>query len=129
MMPFGLTNASASFQFYIHEVLSFYLCITVIVYLNDVIMFSRNSSQHEKHVREVLKALLKTGIYAKLSKCLFSVTLIHPLSFIFTDKSVEIKKDRISVILNWPEPGSVCEIQSFFGFANFYRRFVKRFSE
>ncbi len=128
MMPFGLTNAPASFQSYIHGVLRPYLDIMVIVYLDDVFVFSRNSSQHEKHVREVLKALLKAGLYAKLSKCLFSVTCIPFFGFILTDKGVEMEEDRISTILNWPEPESVCEVQSFPGFTNFYRRFVKEFS-
>ncbi len=129
MMPFGLTNASASFQSYNNGVLRAYLDITVIVYLDGVLVFLRNLSQHEKHVREVLKALFKAGLYAKLSKCLFIVTRIPFLGFICTDKGVQMEEDRISTILNWPEPESVCEVQSFFGFANFYRRSVKEFSK
>ncbi len=121
VMPFGLTNAPASFQSYIHRVLRPYLDIKVIVYLDDVLVFLRNPSQHEKHVREVLKAFFKAGLYAKLSKCLFSVTRTPFLGFILTDKSVEMEEDRISTILNWPEPESVREVQSFLGFANFYR--------
>ncbi len=100
VMLFGLTNAPASFQSYIHRVLRPYLDITVIVYLDDVLVSSRNPFQHEKHVREVPKALLKAGLYAKLSKCLFSVTRIPFLEFILTDKGVEMKEDRISTILN-----------------------------
>ncbi len=127
-MPFGLTNAPASFQSYIHGVLRPYFDITVIVYLDNVLVFSRNPYQHEKHVREVLKAFLKAGLYAKLSKYLFSVTRIPFLGFILTDKRVEMEEDCISTILNWPEPESVCEVQSFLGFVNFYSRFVKEFS-
>ncbi len=127
-MPFGLTNAPASFQSYINGVLRPYLDITSIVYLDDVLVFLRNPFQHEKHIREVLKALLKAGLYAKLSKCQFSVPRIIFFGFILTDKGIEMEEDRISTILNWPEPESVCEVQSFLGFANFYRRFVKRFS-
>ena len=126
-MPFGITNALASFQSYIHGVLRLYLDITVIVYLDDVLVFLRNPSQHEKHVREVLKALLKAGLYAKLSKCLFSVTCILFLGFILTDKGVEMEEDRILTILNRPEPESVREVQRFLGFANFYSRFVNEF--
>ncbi len=83
-------------------------------------MFSRNPSQHEKHVREVLKALFKAGLYAKLSKCLFSVSRITFLGLILTDKGVEMEEYRICTILNWPEPESVREVQRFLGFANFY---------
>ncbi len=91
VMPFGLTNAPANVQSYINEVLRLYLEITVIVYLDDVLVFSRNPSQHEKHVREVLKAFFKAGLYAKLSKCLFTVIRISFLGFILTDKSVEME--------------------------------------
>ncbi len=100
VMPFGLTNASASFQSYINGVLRPYFDITAIVYLDDVFVFSRNLFQHKKHVREVLKTFLKAGLYAKLSKCLFSVICIPFLGFILTDKGVEMEEDRISTILN-----------------------------
>ncbi len=121
MMPFGLTKAPASFPSYINGVLRPYLDITVIVYLDDTLVFLRNPFPHGNHVREVPKALLKAGLYAKLSKCLFSVTCILFLGFILTDKGVEIEEDRISAISNWPEPESVREVQSFLGFVNFYR--------
>ncbi len=128
VMPFGLTNALVSFQFYIDGVLRQYFDITVIVYLSDVLVFLQNSSQHEEHVQEVFKALLKAGLYAKLSKCLFSVTRIPFLGFILTDNGVLMEGDSISTNLNWQEPESVRDIQSFLGFANFYRRFVKEIS-
>ena len=91
-------------------------------------MFLCNLSHHEKHIQEVLKAFFKISLYAKLSKCLFSVSRILFLDFIFTDKGVEIEEDCISMILNKPGSESVCEIQSFFAFANFYSKFVKSFS-
>ncbi len=105
-----------------------YLDITVIVYLDHIFVFLRNLFQHEKHVWEVLKALFKAVLYVKLSKSLFSVTRIFFLDFILIDKSVEMEENRIFTILNWPEPESVREVQSFLGFAHFYHRFVKRFS-
>ncbi len=127
-MPFGLTNAFASFQSYINGVLRPYFDITFIIYLNNILVFSRNPSQYEKHVQEVHKALLKVRLYVKLSKCLFSVIRIFFLGFILTDKSVEKEEDRIFTILNWPEPESVFEVQSFLRFANLYCQFVKNFS-
>ncbi len=128
VMLFGLTNAPASFQSYIHKVIRLYLVITFIVHQNNTLVFLRNSSQYEKHIREILKALLKVRLLAKLSKCLFNVTRILFLDFILKDKGVGLENDRISTILNWPEPEFVREVQSFLGFANFYRRFVKGFS-
>ncbi len=109
-MPFGLTNGPASFQSYINGVLRPYFNITVIVYLDDVLVFLRNPFQHKKHVREVLKVLLKAELYAKLSKCVFSVNFIPFLDFILTYEGVEMEEDRISTILNWPEPESVREV-------------------
>ncbi len=87
----------------------------------------RDLSHHEKHVWEILKALLKADLYAKLSKCLFSVSRILFLGFILTNKDVEIEKNRILTILNWLEPEFFCNIQSFLRFANYYGRFVKEF--
>ena len=127
-MPFGLTNTSASFQSHINGVLRLYLDITVMIYLDDVLVFSRNLSQHEKHIREVVKALLKAGVYAKLSKCLFSVNRIPFRGFLLMNEGVEMEEDRIFTILNGAEPESVCEVQSSLGFANFYSQFVKGFS-
>ncbi len=126
-MQFGLTNAAASFQSYINRVFGPYFVIKVIVYLANVLVFSRNPSQRKKHVWEVLKAFLTVGLYAKSSKCLFSVTRISFPGFILTDKGVETEEYCNSTISNWPEPESVREIQSFLGFAKFYRRFVKVF--
>ncbi len=128
VVPFGLKNAPASLQSYIDRLFKPYLQIKVIVYLNDVLLSSCNSSQNKKDFQDVLKAFFKNGLYAKLNKCLFSVTRILFIGFILTDKGVEIEEDCISTIFNHPEIESVCEVESFLGFANFYCRFVKRFS-
>ena len=128
VMPFGLTNAPASFQSYIHGVLREYLDIFVIVFLDNILIYSMEESQHEQHVRTVLKALLTAGLFAKLSKCLFSVKRVPFLGYVITDTGVEMETDRVSTIVNWPEPESVREVQTFLGFVNFYRRFIQGFS-
>ena len=128
VMPFGLTNAPASFQSYIHGVLCEYLDIFVIVFLDDILIYSREESQHEQNVQTVLEALLTVGLFAKLSKCLFSVKHVPFLGYIITDTGVEMEMDRISSIVNWPEPESIREVQMFLGFVNFYRRFIQGFS-
>ena len=128
VMPFGLTNAPASFQSYIHGVLCKYLDIFVIVFLDDILIYSREESQHEQHVRTVLEALLTAGLFMKLSKCLFSVKRMPFLGYVITNTRVEMEMDRISSIVNWPEPESVREVQTFLGFVNFYRRFIQGFS-
>ena len=128
VMPFGLTNAPVSFQSYIHGVLRKYLDIFVIVFLDDILIYSREESQHEQHVRTVLEALLMAGLFAKLSKCLFSVKRVPFLGYVITDTGVEMEMDHISSIVNWPEPESICEVETFLGFVNFYRRFIQGFS-
>ena len=119
-MPFGLTNAPASFQSYIHGVLREYLDIFAIVFLDDILIYSTEESQHEQHVQIVLQALFTAGLFAKLPKCLFSVKRVPFLGYIITDTRVEMEPNHISPIVNWPEPESVREVQTFLGFVNFY---------
>ncbi|SLM36152.1 Ribonuclease H-like domain [Lasallia pustulata] len=89
---------------------------------------TREESQHEQHVRIVLEALLIAGLFAKLSKCLFSVKRMPFLGYVITDIGVEMEMDRIFTIVNWPETESVHEVQTFLGFVNSYRRFIQGFS-
>ena len=92
-MPFSLTNAPASFQSYIYEVLHKYLNIFVIVFLNNILIYSMKESQHKQHVRTVLKALLIVELFVKLLKCLFSVKCLPFLRYVITDTGVEMKAD------------------------------------
>ena len=92
-MSFSLINASTSFQSYIYEVLHKYLDIFVIVFLNDILIYSTEKSQHEQYIRTVLKALLVVELFIKLLKCLFSVKHILFLRDIITDTGVEMKTD------------------------------------
>ena len=92
-MSFSLINAPASFQSYIHEVLCKYLNIFVIVFLNDILIYSTEKSQHKQYVRTVLKALLVAELFIKLLKCLFSVKCVPFLRYVITDIRVEMKTD------------------------------------
>ena len=92
-MPFSLINAPASFQSYIHKVLHKYLDIFVIVFLNDILIYSMKESQYEQHVRIVLKALLVAELFMKLLKCLFSVKCVPFLRYVITNIGVEMEAD------------------------------------
>ena len=92
-MPFSLINAPVSFQSYIYKVLCEYLDIFVIVFLNDILIYSMKESQHEQHVRTVLKALLVAELFMKLLKCLFSVKHVPFLRYVITDMRVEMEAD------------------------------------
>ena len=92
-MPFSLINVPTSFQSYIHEVLHEYLNIFVIVFLDDILIYSIEESQYKQHVRIVLKALLVVELFTKLLKCLFSVKHVPFLRYVITDTGVEMKAE------------------------------------
>jgi len=128
-MPFGLTNAPATFQRFMNEIFADILDIYVVVYLDDILIFSSDPSQHTQHVREVLKRLKKHGLYCKASKCEFSTNSTEFLGYICTPEGLKMDESKVQTIRDWPQPRNVRDIQSFLGFANFYRRFIHNYSE
>ncbi len=128
VLPFGLTNAPATFQAYINKALSGFLDTFVVVYLDDILIYSRSEKEHRRHVRLVLERLRKYRLYVKLSKCAFDVETVNFLGFVISPKGVEMEKSRILAISSWPEPTCVRDIQVFLGFSNFYRRFIEGYS-
>jgi len=129
VMPFGLTNAPATFQFFLNDILSPVLDKFAFSYIDDILIFSKNREEHVEQVRTVLKILLENKLYCKLKKCEFFKSSIEFLGYNITDKGVSMCKNKVQAIQDWPRPRSVKEIQQFLGLANFYRRFIKNFSE
>ncbi|XP_023208460.1 retrotransposon-like protein 1, partial [Xiphophorus maculatus] len=129
VMPFGLTNAPAVFQSLINDVLRDYLDEFVFVYLDDILIFSKNMTEHKRHVRLVLQRLLENSLYVKAEKCEFHVPSISFLGFILESGRVKPDPGRIRAVLEWPTPASRKQLQRFLGFANFYRRFIRNFSQ
>ena len=128
-MPFGLSNAPASFQGYINKILAEKLDIFVIVYLDDILIYTEDPGQgHVEAVRWVLDVLRRHGLFANLKKCRFHKDEVRFLGYIVSAQGVRMEDERIEAVKNWPEPTSVRDIQVFIGFANFYRRFIKGFS-
>ena len=127
-MPFGLANAPSVFQALVNDVLREMLEKFVFVYLDDILIFSPNLSEHKVHVRQVLQALLKARLFVKAEKCSFHVKSISFLGFIVAEGTVQMDPEKVSAVRNWPTPQSIKEVQRFLGFANFYRRFIKNFS-
>ena len=127
VMPFGLTNAPASFQHLMNHIFKNMLDITVIVYLDDILVFSNTLIEHQAHVIEVLKRLRQYGLYAKHEKCRFSASEVDFLGFIIGHNGIQMDPKKVQAVTDWPRPSTVKEVQSFLGFANFYRRFVKDF--
>jgi hypothetical protein len=128
VMPFGLTNAPASFQSYANDCLREFLDIFCIVYIDDVLIYSRTLEEHIAHVKQVLSRLRESGLTCKLSKCEFHATSTSFLGFVISPDGVSMEPDRVAAITEWPIPTSVHDIQIFLGFANFYRRFISGYS-
>ncbi|EUC56544.1 Transposon Tf2-1 polyprotein, partial [Rhizoctonia solani AG-3 Rhs1AP] len=128
VMPFGLTNAPATFQHFMNDLFRDLIDVSVIVYLDDILIYSKNKAEHKSHVREVLKRLRDANLYCKLSKCFFPVTTVGYLGLVISPQGISMETKKVEAIKNWPCPQTIKQIQSFIGFVNFYRRFAKDFS-
>uniref|UniRef100_A0A8C7YHL6 ribonuclease H n=1 Tax=Oryzias sinensis TaxID=183150 RepID=A0A8C7YHL6_9TELE len=128
VMPFGLTNAPAVFQRLVNDVLRDFLNRFVFVYLDDILIFSRDPSQHENHVRSVLSRLLENQLYVKAEKCQFHAKSIPFLGYIFESDQVRPDPAKLEAVSQWEPPSTRKKLQQFLGFANFYRQFIRNYS-
>jgi len=103
-MPFGLSNAPAAFQCFMNKVFTDLLDVYIVVYLDDILIFSSNLSQHSQHVCEVLKRLKKHGLYCKASKCEFSTKFTKFLGYICTPEGLKMDDSKVQTIKDWPHP-------------------------
>ncbi|UPX18963.1 uncharacterized protein EKO05_0009243 [Ascochyta rabiei] len=110
VMPFGLANAPATFQSYIYRALGGLLDRICVVYLDDILIYSQNEEDHDKHVEEVLDRLVEWGMFAKASKCVFSSKLVEFLGFVITPDGVVMDPERVRTITEWPKPSSYKDI-------------------
>jgi hypothetical protein len=129
VMPFGLTNSPAAFQRFMNDIFSDMLDVCVIVYLDDILVYSDNPEDHRKHVREVLRRLRENNLYAGTKKCTFHTDTIEYLGYILSPTGLSMDPAKVQTIQDWPEPRKVKDVQSFLGFANFYRRFIHEYSD
>jgi len=129
VMPFGLTNAPASFQRFMNNLFSDLLDVCVVVYLDDILIYSDDIMQHREHVKEVLKRLQKAGLYVKAEKCEFHSDSIEYLGYVLSPSGLTMSDAKVKTIQEWPEPKKVKDIQFFLGFANFYRCFIFNYSD
>ncbi|XP_048338343.1 uncharacterized protein LOC125424948 [Sphaerodactylus townsendi] len=129
VMPFGLSGAPGAFMSLINEVLQDFLYKGVVVYLDDVLIYSQNLEEHEQLVRSVLQRLLDHSLYAKLSKCCFHQSSIDYLGYRISPEGLEMDPAKVAAVVDWPAPTTRKELQSFLGFANFYRDFIPQFAK
>ena len=128
VMPFGLTNAPSTFMRLMNHVLREFLGKFVVVYFDDILVYSKSFVEHIAHLQSVLHVLRKEKLYANLEKCSFCTNHVVFLGFVISSKGVQVDEGKVKAIRDWPTPKTVSEVRSFHGLASFYRRFVKDFS-
>ncbi|KAL4351797.1 hypothetical protein GQ457_06G011370 [Hibiscus cannabinus] len=128
VMPFGLTNAPAAFMDLMNRVFKPYLDKFVVVFIDDILIYSRNKDDHAKHLQIVLQTLRECQLYAKFSKCEFWLSEVAFLGHVISAKGIMVDPKKVQTILDWRPPRNVSEVHSFLGLAGYYRRFVKGFS-
>ncbi|KAL2243599.1 UNVERIFIED_CONTAM: Transposon Tf2-12 polyprotein [Sesamum indicum] len=128
VMPFGLTNAPAAFMALMNRTFQEYLDHFVIVFIDDILVYSKDRDEHEQHLRIVLQILKEKELYAKLSKCEFWVNQVVFLGHVVSGDGVMPDPSKVKAIMEWRVPKNATEVRSFLGLAGYYRRFVEGFS-
>jgi hypothetical protein len=129
VMSFGLTNAPTYFMYLMNKVVMEYLDKFVVVFIDDILIFSKTEEEHEKHLRMVLEKPISNQLYAKFSKCESWLTKVAFLGHVISAGGVSVDPSKVKDVLNWTLPTNASEIHSFLGLAGYYRRFIKDFSK
>ncbi|KAK7278988.1 hypothetical protein RJT34_24029 [Clitoria ternatea] len=128
VMPFGVTNAPAIFMDYMNQIFQPYLDQFVVVFIDDILVYSRSVEEHAQHLQTVLWILREKKLYAKLSKYDFWESNVQFLGHVISQDDVSVDPTKIKAVMAWERPRSVTEIRSFLGLAGYYRHFIKGFS-
>ena len=129
MMPFGLTNAPTAFMDLMNRVFKPYLDQFVVVFIDDILVYSKNKEEHEKHLHVILQTLREHQLFAKLNKCEFWLEQISFLSHVVSKDGILVDQSKVEAMLSWKRPTTMSEIRSFFGMAGYYRCFIEGFSK
>ena len=129
VMSFGLTNAPATFSRLMNYIFMEYLDKFVVVYLDDILVYSKNEEEHAEHLRLVLEKLREHQLYAKYSKCEFWLSEVTYLGHVISKDGIAVNPERVQAILDWTPPHTVKQVRSFLGLASYCRRFVENFSK
>lgn len=128
VMPFGLCNAPAIFQRFMNAIFHDFSNSFVIIYLDDILIFSKAHLEHVSHVKQVLRRLRENHLYENIEKCSFNQSHIPFLGYIISAVGFQMGPQKLSAVLQWPQLTTLRGLQSFLGFANYYRRFIKGFA-
>ena len=128
VMPFGLTNAPSTFMRLMNHVLRAFIGKFVVVYFDDILIYSKSLHDHIDNLKCVLEALRHEKLFANLKKCSFCIDRVVFLGFVVSSRGVEVDEEKVKAIREWPTPSTIIEVRSFHGLVGFYRRFVPNFS-
>jgi len=129
VVPYGLTNAPSVFMNLMNKLFMKYLDKFVVVFIDDILIFSKSKEEHAEHLRIVLQILRENQLYAKFNKCEFWLDQVAFLGHIVSGRGVEVDPSKIESVMSWSRPTSPTEIRSFLGLAGYYLRFIKGFSQ
>ena len=129
VLPYGLTNAMATFMMLMDSVLRPYLGKFVIIFLDDILVYSTTLEEHLEHLRKVFQLLRENALYAKDSKCKFLKDSIQYLGHVISVEGIAMDASKVDAIMRWPVPQSMEELQIFLGMAGFYRKYVKDYAK
>jgi len=128
VLPFGLTNAPATFMTLMNDVFREFLDDFVIVYLDDILIYSKTREEHLQHLHQVLQTLRKHHLYAKFSKCEIFKQKVEYLGHYISSEGISVDLRKVNAVKEWPMPSNVSELRSFLGLTSYYRKFIKSFS-
>nr|GEW10045.1 putative reverse transcriptase domain-containing protein [Tanacetum cinerariifolium] len=128
-MPFGLTNAHVVFMDLMNRVCKPYLDKFVIVFIDDILIYSKDEKEHEEHLKAILELLKEEKLYAKFSKYEFWILKVQFLGHIIDSRGIHVDPAKIESIKDWVSPKTPTEIRQFLGLAGYYRRFIEGFSK
>ena len=129
VMSFGLTNALVVFMDTMNKVFHDYLDQFIVVFIDDILIYSKTSEEHEEHLRKALERLRREKLYAKLEKCVFWLDRMSFLRHVISGEGVAIDPEKVKAVVEWTRPTSVFDIRSFLGLTGYHRRFIEGFSK
>ena len=129
VMSFGLTNAPAYFMYLMNSIFMEELDVFVIIFIDDILIYSKTQEDHARHIHIVLQKLRKHCLYAKFSKCEFWLEKVSFLGHILSKDGIAVDPGKVQDVLDWKQPQNISEIRSFLGLAGYYRRFIENFSK
>ena len=129
VMPFGLTNAPTTLCNLMNDVLFDYLDAFVVVYLDDIVVYSQTLNEHKMYLKKVFQRPREHKLYVKPEKCEFAREKITFLGHIISESQIRMDERKVQAVIDWPTPTKVTKLRSFLGLANYYRRFIKGYSK